>query len=119
MKTPVRSVAAVLAGHVLFSAAAFAIFRISGADPLAPPSPFFLLWSTAAGTLFAASAGWLAAALAPRRPAAHAAVLAALLAVEALLSAVLHPPGSSTWSALAAAFVMAPACLAAGWWQER
>lgn len=103
-----RSIGAVAAGYFVFAASAALLFQLSGqaaheAAPLA-----FKIASIVWGAVFALVAGWLSAHVSVRRPATHAAVVAALIATGAVLSMVTGPGAGARWSQIAALVVMAP-----------
>ena len=75
--------------------------------------------SAAYGAAFAAAGGYLAARLAPRRPLAHAAILAALLAAGALAAIAAERSAGSIWSQLLVLLLMAPAALGGGYLRVR
>jgi hypothetical protein len=109
----IRSVAAVVAGYVVFAASAALLFQLSGVDPHAPSSATFKIGSIIWGVVFALVAGWLTARVAARRPGTHAAILAALIAAGALIS-LLASSSEATWSQLAALLFMSPAAWLGG-----
>lgn len=109
-----RSVAAVVAGYLVFGISTAAMFALSGQDPLRPASVLFMIVSTLLGILAAVVGGWVAARLAPVHPRRHAAAVAVLLGAIALVSLVLHPAGSPVWSPVAALCLMAPAAYVGG-----
>lgn len=110
-----RSLVAIASGYALFTAAAASFSAISGHDPRTPADSSFPILSTGAGVLFALAAGYLAAWAARRRPFLHAAILAALLAIEAFASIVARPAGSAISSQLATILLMAPSAALGGW----
>jgi hypothetical protein len=109
-----RSIAAVLVGYVVFAASAFAVFRLSGHAPHAPASAGFMAITVASGVLFAVAGGYVAGWLAGRRPVAHAAGTAALLALGAAASLAATVGHGAVWSQLAALLLMAPAAVLGG-----
>jgi len=97
----------VVAGYFVFAASAVLLFQLSGRDPHADLPLTFKLASTIWGAVFALVGGWLAAHVAVRRPATHAAAVAAVIATGAVLSLVFDPSGAR-WSQLSAIVFMAP-----------
>ncbi len=104
----VRSIAAIVAGYLVFGVSAFALFRVAGVEPHAPASGGFILFSIVWGVFFALLAGWLTIRIAARRALWPALVLAGMVAVGAVLSLVFSS-GAAIWSQLAAIILMAPA----------
>lgn len=114
-----RSIAAVLAGYLVFALLSFAIFRLSGHAPHAAASPSFMASSIAGGVVFAFLGGSLSASIAGRRPVAHAVAMAALLAIGAVASLALTIGHGAVWSQLSALALMVPAAVLGGWWCAR
>lgn len=108
-----RSAGVVVAGYLIFAMSAFLMFQLSGHDPHAPATAAFMIASIAWGALSALVAGWLTARMAARKHASHAAALAVVIAVGALVSLVAAPPGA-IWSQVAALAVLAPCAWAGG-----
>lgn len=102
-----RSVGAVFAGYFVFAASAVLVFQLSGQDPHVEAPLTFKVATVVWGAVFAMVGGWLAAHVAVRRPAAHGAIVAGVIAGGALLSVAFDPAGAR-WSQLAAVVVMAP-----------
>lgn len=106
-----RSAGAVAAGYMVFGASAFLLFQLSGIDPHQPAPIGFKIASVIWGCVFALVAGWLTARVAGTRPVVHAAILAVLIALGALVS-IATRPGEAMWSQISALALMAPsACL--------
>jgi hypothetical protein len=105
----IRSIAAVTAGYIVFAGSAELLFQMSGQSPHAPASAGFKIASIVWGVVFALIAGWLTARIAVRRPATHAAVLAALIAIGAFVSLALRAGDAVIWSQVAALLLMVPA----------
>jgi hypothetical protein len=101
-----RSIGAVAAGYLIFGSSAVLLFQLSGQPPHGPAPVGFKIGSIVWGGVFALVAGWLTARLAARRPATHAAVLAAVVALGATIS--LLTASGAKWSQVAALAVMAP-----------
>jgi hypothetical protein len=101
-----RSIGAVAAGYLIFGSSAALLFQLSGQAPHGPAPVGFKIGSIVWGAVFALVAGWLTARLAARRPAMHAAILAAVVALGALISLVTAT--GAKWSQVAALAVMAP-----------
>jgi|SRR5215471_21776344 len=102
-----RSIGAVVAGYFVFGMSSFLLFQLSGRDPHNAAPAAFMLATVVWGAVFAMVGGWLAAHVAVRRPATHAAVVAILIAAVAVLSLSLDPAGAH-WTQLSAVAVMAP-----------
>ena len=106
-----RSIGAVAAGYMVFGASAFLLFQLSGIEPHQPAPLTFKIASVIWGCVFALVAGWLTARIAGTRPAAHAAILAAVIALGALVSSRGRIQ-AAIWSQIAALVVMAAVRLA-------
>ena len=102
-----RSVGAVVAGYFVFAASAALLFQLSGRAPHADAPAAFKLATIIWGAVFALVGGWLAAHVSVRRPSAHAAAVAGLIALGAIASMAARP-SDALWSQLAALVVMAP-----------
>src|SRR5438067_12724805 len=103
----VRSIGAVAAGYFIFAASAALLFQLSGQEPHAAATLTFKLASIIWGAVFALVGGWLAAHVSVRRPATHAAAVAGLIALGAVVS-IAARPSDALWSQLSALIVMAP-----------
>lgn len=114
-----QSVIAIIAGYLVFGVSSAILFRVSAQDPHLLPTPGFFVCSVAYGTAFAATGGYLAARLAPSRPLLHAAILASLLAVGALVAIAVERSAGSIWSQLLVLFLMTPAALGGGYLRVR
>jgi hypothetical protein len=101
-----RSVGAVAAGYLIFGASGLLLFQLSGRDPHQAAPLTFKIATIIWGCVFALVAGWLTARIAPKRPAAHAAVLAALIALGAFGSLI--AASGEKWSQITALVIMAP-----------
>jgi hypothetical protein len=101
-----RSIGSVAAGYLVFGSSAALLFQMSGQPPHAPAPVAFKIGSIVWGAVFALVAGWLTARIAVRRPATHAAILAGVIAIGAVIS-LLTAPGAR-WSQVSALAVMAP-----------
>jgi len=110
-----RSIVAVVVGYVVFAVSAFAFFQISGQPPhQAAPLPI-MVESIAFGMVFALLGGYVAAWLAQRRPVAHGAGVAAVLAIGAAVSLLSTLGKGAVWSQVAALMLMAPCAVLGGW----
>ncbi len=112
-----RSLAAIVAGYLVFAVAGGALFQLTGQDPHGPATLGFIVGSTLYGLGFAGLAGWIAARVAPARRAWpwEVSALATLVAVGALVSTVLAARrGHAVWSSVAALVLMAPVVLLGG-----
>jgi hypothetical protein len=101
-----RSIGAVAAGYLVFGSSAALLFQMSGQLPREQASVGFKIGSIVWGAVFALVAGWLTARIAVRRPATHAAVLAGVIALGAVISLAAAP--GAKWSQVSALAVMAP-----------
>jgi len=108
-----RSIGAVAAGYLIFGASAALLFQLSGQAPHEAAPFAFKIASIIWGAVFALVAGWLTARIAGRRPMLHAALVAALIALGALIS-LLARPSDAIWSQVSALVVMAPCALIGG-----
>lgn len=106
-----RSIAAVVAGYLLIGIASEMFFLLSGRDPHAPASAAFVILTTVYGFFFSTVAGYIAARIAGRLALFHAALLACLVALIALLSLLADLGAGSVWSQLVALVFMAPAVM--------
>jgi peptidoglycan/LPS O-acetylase OafA/YrhL len=114
-----RSIVAVVVGYLIFALSTFAFFQISGQPPhQAAPMPI-MLGSIAFGMVFALIGGYVAARLARRRPLAHGAAVAAVLALGAAISLFGTIGKAAVWSQTAALALMAPCAVAGGWLRSR
>ncbi len=78
-----------------------------------------MLGSTAFGMAFALLGGYVAARLALRRPLAHGAAVAAVLALGAAVSLISTLGNGAIWSQVAALVFMAPCAVLGGWLRAR
>ena len=107
-----RSIGAVAAGYIVFGASAALLFQLSGRAPHDPTPMTFKAASIIWGCTFALVAGWLTARVAGKHPITHAAVLAAIIALGAIVSMVMST--GEAWSQIAAATLMAPSAWLGG-----
>jgi multisubunit Na+/H+ antiporter MnhE subunit len=108
-----RSIGAVAAGYLIFGASAALLFQLSGQEPHQAAPTAFKIASIIWGVVFALVAGWLTARVAGRRPTLHAAIVAALIALGALISLIARP-SDAIWSQVSAIVFMAPCALVGG-----
>ena len=101
-----RSIGAVAAGYLVFGSSAALLFQMSGQLPHEQAPVGFKIGSIVWGAVFALVAGWLTARIAARRPATHAAVLAGVIALGAVIS--LAAASGAMWWQLSALAVLAP-----------
>ena len=102
-----RSIGAVVAGYFVFAVSAVLLFQLSGRAPHADAPITFKIASVVWGAVFAMVGGWVSAHVSVRRPGTHAAVLAAVIALGAVVS-IAARPADALWSQLSAIVVMAP-----------
>lgn len=114
-----RSLAAVVGGYLIFAFSAVALFQGSGRNPHAPQPLWFMVASVTYGMAFAALGGFIAARVAPTRPALHACTVAFVLALGASVSLLTSPPADATWSQWTALALMAPSAGLGGYLAAR
>jgi hypothetical protein len=102
-----RSIGAVAAGYFIFAVSAVLLFQLSGQAPHADAPLTFKIAAVVWGAVFALVAGWLTAHVSVRRPAAHAAAVAGVIAAGAIVS-IAARPSDALWSQVSALVVMAP-----------
>ena len=115
----IRSILAVAVGFGVFVVGSFMPRSAVAEHPGVPPTIGLVAGSVGYGVVFAALGGLTAASLGGRRRLAHAAAVAVLIAVAALAHPWLEPGTNPRWLDLAAALVMAPAAVLAGWARSR
>ena len=109
-----RSIAAVIAGYLIFGISAGLLFRVAQRDPHSPAPVTFMILSTVYGLVFACLGGYVAARIAQRLELLHAVVLALLMATVALISLFAAIDKGPVWSQIAALLFMAPAAAVGG-----
>ena len=109
----VRSALAVILGYVVFAASAVLLFNTARRDPHAPQKLGFIVFAVFYGVTFAGLGGLLAARIAPAKAMLHAALVALIIALGAIVSLVARPGAGSTWSQWTALVLMAPSAWAA------
>jgi hypothetical protein len=107
-----KSVAGVVAGYLLFAVSGGLLFWASGRDPHREQSIGFVVFSVVYGMVFAGAGGYVAGAIAGRKPRLHGGAVALVLALGAAVSLLAQPGAGSRWSQVAALVLMAPAALA-------
>ncbi len=110
-----RSVFAVIVGYAIFAASGVALFQITGQPPHGEASLPFKLGAVAYGVVFALIAGYVGALIGGRRPVAHGAAIATLLALGATASLLSTVGRGAIWSQVCALVFMAPAVVAGGY----
>lgn len=115
----VRSIAAVIAGYLLFALSAAALFAISGRDPHGVVDTTFMVLSIAFGVIFSFLAGFSAASIARQRRSLHGLAVAVIIAIGAIVSLVAAPGEGSLWSQISALALFAPAAALGGWAREK
>jgi hypothetical protein len=114
-----RSILGVVTGYAVFAASAFALFQLTGQPPHEEAPVPFMVGAVAYGVAFALLGGYLSGWIAGRRPVAHAAVVAVILALGATASLVATLGNGTVWSQISAIAAMAPAAVAGGWLRQR
>jgi len=115
----VRSVVGVAVGFGVFVLGSMMPRSALSEHPGMPPGAGLVAGSIGYGVVFAAIAGLTAASIAGRKQVQHALAVAILIAVGALLHPWLEPGANPRWLDLAAALLMAPAAVFAGWARGR
>jgi hypothetical protein len=110
-----RSVAAVVAGYLIFAVSSGLLFRLSGRDPHLAPATGFLVFSIAYGMAFALAGGFVAASIATRQRTLHALAVAGMIAVTAFAALIVEWGAGSLWSQLTTLVLMAPAAAIGGY----
>jgi hypothetical protein len=110
-----RSVAAVIAGYLVFAVSAVLLYSLSGMNPHAPQSMPFMIVAVLYGMVFAAIGGMVTVSVARLRPLFHAALLSALIALGAALSLITSPAIDARWSQWTAIVLMAPCAFLIPW----
>jgi len=109
-----KSLAAVFTGYLLFAVSAVALFQVSRRDPHRAQDIAFVVFSVLYGMAFAFAGGYVAAAIAGRRPLLHGGAVALILALGAAVSFLAQPAAGSRWSQVTAFVLMAPSAFAGG-----
>lgn len=114
-----RSILGVVLGYAVFAASGFALFQLTGQPPHGEAPVPFMVGAIAYGVAFAILGGYLSGWIAGRRPVAHAAVVAVIMALGATASLVATLGKGTVWSQVSAIAVMAPAAVSGGWLRRR
>jgi hypothetical protein len=109
-----RSIAAVVAGYLVFALSAAALFQLTGVNPHASASPTFMILTTLFGIVFAALGGMLAVRLSASRSSIQGWAVGALIALGAAASLIFSPATDARWSQVTAILLMAPAASLGG-----
>jgi hypothetical protein len=115
----IRSILAVIVGYAIFAVSGFALFQVTGQPPHGEASVPFMLGATVYGAAFALLGGYVAGVIAGRRPLAHGAAVATILALGAGVSLVATVGHGAIWSQVCTLAFMAPAAAVGGWLRER
>jgi hypothetical protein len=113
-----RSVLAVVTGYLVFALPVFALFQVTGQPPHGEASIRFIIGATVYGVATALVGGYLSGWIAGRRPLAHGAATAIVLALGAAGSLAATIGKGFIWSQVAALTLMAPAALIGGWLRQ-
>lgn len=109
-----RSIAAVVAGYLIFGLSAAVLFGVSGVDPHSPASTIFMAGSTIYGMVFAALGAFVAAKIAPSNPHIHAFIVAGLIDVSAIISLFAQFGEGAMWSQIATIAFMSTTAIIVG-----
>lgn len=115
----IRSSVAVLGGYLVFALGAAFLFPLAGRDPKVWPGFAFAVFSTVFGMIFAFLGGYVAARIAAANRGRHALIVAGLIALVAVLSALLQASSASVWSEVCALVFMAPSAALPALWMKR
>jgi hypothetical protein len=107
-----RNIIAVISGYAIFVISAVLLFKPSGIDPHADPSPGIMILTIAYGILFTFIGGFLTQLISGSGSLTVNYVLAAIIAGFATFS--LFKTAGNHYSQLAAIFLFAPASLLGG-----
>ena len=108
-----RNIFSVIAGYAIFVVTSLALFKLSGQNPHADPTPGFAILAAIYGILFSLVAGLVAHRLSKTKDLTINYVLALIIAAFATFSLV--QSAGHHWTQLLAIFVFAPASILGGW----
>jgi putative membrane protein (TIGR04086 family) len=109
-----KSVMGVVVGYLLFAVSAALLFLASGRDPHQEQDISFVVFSVVYGMVFAGAGGYVAGAIAGRKPGLHGGAVAFIVAFGAAASFLAQPGRGSRWSQVTALVLMSPAALVGG-----
>lgn len=115
MNVTVRTVLGVLVGDVIFAGSAALLFYFTRTDPQGPATPGFILFCTLYGIGFALLGGFVAGKIGARQDLITGLLLAAIIAIAAISTAITHPGQGAIWSQMFALVLMSPAALFGDW----
>ncbi len=101
-------------GYLLFAVSAALLFLATGRDPHQEQDISFFVFSVVYGMAFAGAGGYVAGAIADRKPRLHGGAVALIVALGATASLLAQPGAGSKWSQATALLLMAPAALVGG-----
>lgn len=115
MNVMVRTVLGVLIGDVIFAGSAALLFYFTRTDPHSPASPGFIFFSVLFGLAFALLGGFVAGKISGRADLITGLLLAAIIAIPAIITAISRPGEGAIWSQMFALLVMSPAAIFGDW----
>lgn len=111
----VRTVLGVLTGDVIFAGSAALLFYFTRTDPHSPASPGFIFFSVLYGIGFALLGGFIAGKISERGDLITGLLLAAIIAIPAIITAISRPGEGAIWSQMFALILMSPAAVIGDW----
>jgi hypothetical protein len=115
MNTTVRTILGVLAGDLIFIGTSALLFYFTQTDPHAPAAVGFIFLCALCGIAFALLGGFVAGKISARPDLITGLLLAAIIAIPAIITAITRPGQGAIWSQMAALLLMSPAALFGDW----
>ncbi|HEY6251165.1 MAG TPA: hypothetical protein VI685_14495 [Candidatus Angelobacter sp.] len=110
-----KTILGVLAGDVIFAGSVALLFYLTRTDPHAPASAGFIFFCTLYGIAFALLAGFVAGTISGRADLIAGLLLAAIIAIPAIITAIRRPGEGAVWSQMFALVLMSPTALFGDW----
>lgn len=115
MSITAKTILGVLAGDAIFIGSAAVLFYFTRTDPHAPAAAGFIFLCTLYGIAFALLGGFVAGSISRRPDLITGLLLAAIIAIPAIITAITRPGEGSIWSQMTALLLMSPAALFGDW----